>query len=466
MPGVGISYIDMMGQIKDEAIIRKVPECRVISVPRPSPTLTAQQIAKNMVPALITGLTKPLTEKEMYKGNVVPPRPARIAFEGTYDEIQNFFIGDLTAFEDVEPHTKWTDGLPIIPPTTEKVAEMLSGTSHSPEEEFDVINFEADVGYKPTTLGLVYNVEKVAINAVMAGCRPEYMPICLAIAETHPGRYITTTASADFGVVTGPIAKELGMASKRNAMMTGNLANASLGRFMTLFRHNIAQFVPDVAMQHPQGNPVNKGLVFAENFEGSPWTNLSEEFGFKRDENTYTRFHSKGMWDYGVTMYGGHWDSAYSHAATHGYEPGDVLVPAMNLMKASGMPKYFIILINPEDVARIADKSGLKTKEDARKWVYENCTLTYNEFKHRFAWPPSGWEHYPDGSNAGHPGHDAVNQCAEQGITVDKVTDDTIVHLPSWGPSWLYFVHLGSGTPIPTFIRGNHCVTVSIDKWR
>ena len=465
IPGVGISYVDMMGQIGDEAIIRKVPQCRVIPVPRPRPGLTAEQIAKDMVPNLITGLTSPLTDEERFKGEVVPSRPDRIAFEGTYDEVQDFFIGDLTSFVDVEPHAKWTDGLPIIPPTPQKVAEMLTGTSHSHDEEFDVINFEADVGYRPMPLGLRYDIEKVAVNAVMAGCTPEMMPVCLAIAETHPGRYITTTASADFGVVTGPIARELGMASKRNAMMTGNVANAVLGRFMTLFRHNIAQFVPDVSMQHPQGNPLNRGLVFAENYEGSPWTNLSEEYGFGRGENTYTRFHSKGMWDFGVTMYGGHWDSAYSFVAKHGYRHGDVLNPAMTLMKASGMPKYFIILINPEDIARMADKSGFKTKEDARNWIYENCTLSYGEYKRNFAWPPSDWEGFPDGTG-GHPGHQAVNQLKDLGITAEQVTDNTIVHLPAWGPDWLWFVHLGSGTPIPTLIRGNHCVTVSIDKWR
>ena len=219
-------------------------------------------------------------------------------------------------------------------------------------------------------------------------------------------------------------------------------------------------------MQHPQGTPVSKGLVFAENYEGSPWTNLSEEYGFKRDENTYTKFRTKGMWDFGVTMYGSHWDTAYGFVAKYGYEHGDVLNPAIRLMKASGMPKYFIILINPEDAARMADKSGFKTKDDARKWVYDNCTLTYGEYKRNFAWPPTDWENFPDGTGSGVSTHKAVNQMKELGITHEQVTDDTIVHLPAWGPDWLWFVHLGSGTPIPTFIRGDHAVTVSIDKWR
>jgi len=459
----------MYGQVRDEAIIRKVPQCRVISVPRPRPGLSAEQIAGEMIPDLIAGLTSPLTHKEKYKGETIPPKPERIAFEGTYEEIQDYFIGDLASFVDIEPHCKWTDGLPIVPPTPEKVAEMLTGTSHRPEEEFDVFSygyltgFGQQGGFKE---GLRYNVEKVAVNAVMAGCTPEMMPVCLAIAETNPGRYPTTTAMADFGVVTGPISRTLGMASKRNALMPGNAANAVLGRFMTMFRYNIAQFIPDVSMQHPQGNALNKGLVFAENYEGSPWTNLSEEYGFGRDENTYTMFNTKGMWDFGVTMYGAHWDNAYSFVAKHGYEHGDVLVPAMNLMKASGMPKYFIILINPEDVRRIADKSGFKTKEDARKWVYDNCTLTYGEYKHNFAWPPSDWVEFPDEARSGFSYHKAINQLDELGISKDEVTDETRVHLPAWGPDWLWFVHLGSGTPIPTLIRGNHGVTVSIDKWR
>ncbi|MCX6012079.1 MAG: hypothetical protein NTV30_01425, partial [Chloroflexi bacterium] len=108
---------------KDEATIRKVPECRIIAAPRPNPTLSAKQIALNMIPEIIEGLTKPLTDKEKYSAKVIPPRPPRIAFEGTYDEVQNFFVGDLNAFEDIEPHSRWTDGLPIVPPTPERVAE-------------------------------------------------------------------------------------------------------------------------------------------------------------------------------------------------------------------------------------------------------------------------------------------------------------------------------------------------------
>jgi len=458
---VGISYADMFGQCADEALLRKVPAVRIISVPRPSEDLPPEQITDEMVPQLIDALTEPLNEEEAYSGIVTPDKPPRIAMTGTYDEVQDFFIGDMAMFEDIEPHCKWTDGLPIVPPTLEKVAAMLEGTTHDPEEEFDVINFEADVGYRPVELGLRYNVEKVAINAVMAGCRPEMMPICLAIAETHPGRFITTTASADFGVVTGPIAYQVGMASRRNALMPGNLANAALGRFMALFRLNIAKFIPDVTMQHPQGNPINKGLVFAENDEGSPWTNLSEEHGFGSDESTYTRFHSKGLWDFGVSLYGALYSDAYGEVNRypHGdeiFEPpeGDFLHYMMNVMKASGMPKYFILLVNPEDVQRLHDK-GFETKDDVRQYIWDRCTVTYAEWRNSDPWWAMPFHTYTN-----------ATMLNAQGLTREEIDDDTIIHFPLYGKESLYFVHLGSGTPIPTLIRGDHCVTVSVDKWR
>lgn len=453
----------MFDQCHDEALLRNVPKVRVVPVPRPGPGMSPEMVAKNAVAFLMDALTNPLNKEETVEGRIDPSRPDRIAFQGTFDEVQQFFIGDPSAFKSIEPHCKWTDGLPIIPPTEAKVKAFLDFTSRDPEEDFEVMNMEPDVGGQLVPLGFRYNVEKVAVNAVMAGCTPEMMPICLAIAETHPGRYITTTPSADFGVVTGPISKKIGMATRRNAMMTGNLANASLGRFMTLFRHNIARFIPDVTMQHTQGNPLNKGLIFAENYEGSPWTNLSQEFGFDRSENTFTRFHTKGLIDFGMTMYGAHFSHAYGFKSKYKTPRGGFLNFAMNLMKASAMPKYFILLLCPEDARRLAIEDGFKTKDEARQWLYDNCTETYGEHKKKQAWPPHDIAPFP----AGHPMFPrAVNQLDAMGLTEDQITDETKIHLPLFGPDYFHIVHLGSGTPLPTLIRGDRCMTVSIDKWR
>ena len=86
------------------------------------------------VAQFVDALTKPLSAKEKESGRYIPPKPPKIAFEGTYDEVQEFFIGDLSAFVESGPFAKWTDGLPITPPTEEAVARMLTGTSRKPDE--------------------------------------------------------------------------------------------------------------------------------------------------------------------------------------------------------------------------------------------------------------------------------------------------------------------------------------------
>lgn len=464
IPAAGLCYEDMIPMVSDEAItkFRGVPEVRVLSVPRPTPQLSAEQVAKNVVPELIAALTRPLTEKEKFFGTVSPTKPPRIAFTGTFNEVQEFFIGDQTdrGYYDA-PHCKWTDGLPIIPPTEDRVKAFLACTSHDPDEEFEVINREMDVGYAPVPLAFRYNVEKVAVNAVMAGCTPEMMPICLAIAETHPGRHVTTTTSADIGVITGPIAKQLGMPYKRNAFQPGYRPSAVLGRFMVLFRHNIYHFTPDAAMQHPHGNPLNKcGLIFAEYYEDSPWTNLNEEHGFGRDENTYTRFYTKGMCDFGTSMYGAKFSEAYTKdtvlpGSKEIYEPPqeEVLHYMLNLMKASGHPECYILVINQDHAHRLYAR-GFKTKEDIRQWVWDHCTETFAEYRDREPW----------GASANYRSRELVFE--SQGVPPDKVTDDTIMHLPLYGKDHFHIVTAGLGTPLPSFFRGDYCETVSIDKWR
>jgi len=146
-----------------------VPACRRV----PTPPDTALTSLKEFIPDFIDALTKPLTDEEKWSGTYQSPIPPRIAMTGTYDEIQTYFEGDLTKFTFMAPHAWMTDGMPIVPPTEERVARMLMGTSHSPDEE---IMFGKYIG----------NVEKVAINAVMAGAKPEYMPVILAAAELGP----------------------------------------------------------------------------------------------------------------------------------------------------------------------------------------------------------------------------------------------------------------------------------------
>ena len=232
------------------------------------------------IPQFIEALTKPLTEEEKKSGMYKPEIPPRIAMTGTYTEVQEFFQGSPKGFS--SPIAKWTDGLPITPPTEELVARMLTGTSHKPDE---VVN--PKMGPKE----LKVTVEKVAINAVMAGCKPEHMPVALAMTEL--GAWTGYPTSSSFGayfVVSGPIGKELGMNSGMSFLSPGNPANMALGRFASLAGINLGGTVIGVNSTGIMGNPI-WGLTFAESPD-SPWEGINVDEGFKRNESVLLKLHN------------------------------------------------------------------------------------------------------------------------------------------------------------------------------
>ena len=164
-------FEDIKGISQRAFMFEGVPEVREVFT-TPDTALTS---LKEFIPGFIEALTRPLTEKENKSGTYKPPKPPRIATTGTYTEVQEYFEGDLTRFPPGKaPVALMTDGLPVAPPTEQLVAEMLTGTSHSPDE---IVN------PKMGPEELIATVEGVAINAVMAGCKPQYMPVLLAMAE-------------------------------------------------------------------------------------------------------------------------------------------------------------------------------------------------------------------------------------------------------------------------------------------
>jgi hypothetical protein len=180
----------------------------------------------------------------------------------------------------------WTDGLPIILPTEERVAHMLKGTSARPDEV---------VGRMTVTVHeerLEYTVEKVAINAVMAGAGPEHLPVILAIAASEqPSLPSSTTSFATMAVVNGPIREEIGMNSGLGALSPFNHANAVIGRAWTLMSINLADARPGDTFMGSLGNNLNyNNMCFAENEERSVWEPFHVRKGFKREESTVSVF--------------------------------------------------------------------------------------------------------------------------------------------------------------------------------
>jgi hypothetical protein len=185
----------------------------------------------------------------------------------------------------------WTDGLPVTPPTDERVIAMLKGTTRSPGEV---------VGRIPPFLAEC-TVEKVAINAVMAGCKPEYMPVLLAAIEaalepvfTLHGVLATTYFSSPVIIVNGPIAKKIGMNSGINALGQGNRANATIGRALNLIVLNVGGGRPGDADRSTLGAPSKYTLCFAEDESDPQWEPLSVARGLRRGASAVTLFQGHG----------------------------------------------------------------------------------------------------------------------------------------------------------------------------
>ncbi|MGH8430046.1 MAG: thioredoxin family protein, partial [Solimonas sp.] len=186
----------------------------------------------------------------------------------------------------------WTDGLPVVPPTDERILRMLGGTTRKPDEV---------VGLIPPNLAPC-TVEKVAINAVMAGCKPEYMPVVLGVLEAAldplfvlHGLLCTTHFSGPLVIINGPVAKAIGMNSGTNALGQGNRANATIGRALQLIVRNVGGGLPGAIDRATLGNPGKYTFCFAEDESDPDWEPLSVRRGIAPGKSAVTLFHGEGV---------------------------------------------------------------------------------------------------------------------------------------------------------------------------
>ncbi|HSF86261.1 MAG TPA: thioredoxin family protein [Acidimicrobiia bacterium] len=181
----------------------------------------------------------------------------------------------------------WSDGLPLVEPTTERVARMLRGTARDRQDVVAIV---------PPNL-VECTVEKVAVNAVMAGCKPEYLPVVLAAVATActdafnmHGLLCTTMSVGPVVLVNGPIRNAIGMNSGVNVLGQGNRANSTIGRALQLVVRNVGGGEPGGIDRSTLGNPGKVGFCFAEDEEGSPWPSFSQSRGFGPRASTVTLF--------------------------------------------------------------------------------------------------------------------------------------------------------------------------------
>jgi hypothetical protein len=185
----------------------------------------------------------------------------------------------------------WSDGLPLVPPTEARVLLMLEGTSRAPDDVVAVV---------PPNLEEI-TVEKIAINAVMAGCRPEYLPVVIAAVEAAcndtfnmHGVLATTMPVGPVIIVNGPIRRAIGMNSAGNVLGQGNRANTTIGRALQLVVRNVGGGKPQGVDRAAHGNPGKVSFCFAEDEEGSPWESLATSRGAPIGADALTIFAGEG----------------------------------------------------------------------------------------------------------------------------------------------------------------------------
>jgi hypothetical protein len=260
----------------------------------------------------------------------------------------------------------WTDGLPIVPPTPERVLRMLEGTDREPGEV---------IGGVPPKFGEA-TVEKIAINAVLAGCGPEHLPVVLAALEAMLqdqfnlyGIQATTHVVAPLVVVNGPIGEELDIACGYNCFGQGHRANAVIGRAIRLVLNNVGGATPGKLDRATFGTPAKYSYCIAENEQENPWEPLHVERGFDRGTST-------------VTMIGG---EGPHNINEHGSTTAEgILKTVAETMCQPGTNNVYYyqegpwVVLSPEHAAAIA--KGGWSKQQVKAYLFENSQIPITRF--------------------------------------------------------------------------------------
>jgi len=352
MPGVFIVDEPFKADVQITCDKEGMSLLRRVVVPHPCGEVSDEKLPE-IIPQLIHALTARLTDEERSPRARKVEKPARVVFKGTLEEVNQFFY-----------KRGWTDGLPILPPTEERVQEMLKGTSHSPEEI---------VTTNMLPESCTVTVEKVATVGVMAGCEPKYMPVLLSIVEAFASdpfsSSVRSTTSFSFAViVNGPIARQIGMNSGMNALGsgTGNKANATIGRFLRMAIICLGGSRTGLNDMSSAGSPSKYSFAFAENEEKSPWEPFHVSRGYRPDESV-------------VTVMSGGW----SHSGPFGYVDLNQIAKTITTYE---LPTGVLIIMDPMSARKVLAEGY--SKQEAEEHIWSKATKTVAEFKADFfyAW--------------------------------------------------------------------------------
>jgi len=274
VPSVSLTCEGFIGQAATTATGLGLPSLPVAVVPGHVDVQTVDELRANVLGVTVEGVVQGLTAVPEKAAELMEPTPGEVVFEGTTDEINRFFY-----------ENGWSDGLPIVPPTAARVEEFLRHTDRDGDEQLGVLLPDRRSA----------TIRTIAINGVMAGCRPEYMPVLVALIEAmadprygveHSGN---TPGAETLIIINGPIIRRLGFNYQQGALRDGFQANTSIGRFWRLYLRNVAGFLPHKTDKGTFGNTWR--VVLAENEDAIAkmgWTTIAQDQGLKAGDNAVT----------------------------------------------------------------------------------------------------------------------------------------------------------------------------------
>jgi hypothetical protein len=407
-----------------------MPGMRYAFVPQPVMGKTAAELRayvdgidpinkRPVMQMVVEGLTRPFADDELQK-TVFERTTPRLVDPASEAELQQLFIDN-----------NWTDMLPIVLPTEERVECMLAGTSRGRDEV---------VGRMRPTLfreAWEYTVEKVAVNAVMAGAKPAYFPVILALAASGvSARGSTTSSAAAMALVNGPIRHEIGMNSGIGAFGPHNHANASIGRAYGLLSQNLqGGSVAGQTYMGSQGNGYSfTNLTAAENEEASPWEPFHVEHGFN-------------LTDSAVSVFGGCRHTAF----TLGVRERHWREHVRHMLLGMDPREQPLFVLDPIAARLFVERGGFDSKAKLADWAYEVAQMRASEYwdyqlVQNYVYPRATFGEEPFATMLAAGGDELVHMFSRDSIRVAVVGGETNGYWRIYGATY--------------------AKTVSVDEWR
>jgi hypothetical protein len=361
-----------------------IKDMRIAEYPGPVALDEDAEIARKIATKLIDAVVQGLTEQGVDEGKEDAGsswNPRKIVFSGTFDEVNAHFA-----------EQDWSDGMPIVPPTTARVEAFMRFVAGPPNEEIATLQ-------SANLLAVPWNI---AVNGVMAGCRPEHMPILVAAARAlgddrcSLANVGSTSMLVPYLVLNGPIVKDLNVAY--GAQLISKAPNTAIGRAVGFLVRNIAGFRPGKTFMGTFGYPVT--FTLAESGEDSPWEPFHVEQGFDPAASTVT---------IGVTN---NWGPLPSAASVGG---ASAALIALDLLKREitkrhrlfdfptrgpKAEKSMLMLLLSSNIARTLADAGY-TKRDVKEWLYQNTLMRLEEFQWLYTYTTAGLASIPERVEAG-----------------------------------------------------------------